>query len=101
VLVYHNKNSSQVYDAFAVQLQSCDRCSTYRRPSDDQGKIPVPGKMIAPTVLRWVKQRGRDACEWVYGFRKGVFQVIAALAGERKIGRRTSSAKDARYDVLN
>ena len=96
MLVYRDQNRSQIYDALAVQLQARYGRSACWRPPDDQRIVLAPCKVITPTITTRMKQRGQNACERIGGFGAGIFQVVATLTGERQIGWRISSAKDAR-----
>jgi len=52
---HHIEYLPQVDQSFSIQQQCLYRRTPCRRQSNDEGKIFIPRKMIAPSLSPWVK----------------------------------------------
>ncbi len=58
VLACLQQQAAQIGQAWAIELQSRNRCAARRRQTNHQTEIVVPGEMFFPTLGAWVEQRG-------------------------------------------
>lgn len=84
-----------------IELESRDRRTTSRSQAHDRCEIIAPRKMVAPTVLTWMKQEYRHIGNRINRPRLDCLVSIAALAGESKIVSDGRTTRLAWEDMLN
>jgi hypothetical protein len=95
------KRPTEIDDTLSVQLERLNGRSPRRRQPHDQAKIAVPGKMLAPNILPWVKEWHHRAADGISSLGLGIFVIVAALAGKCQIVEQRLSTPTPGDDVLD
>ena len=95
------EHTTQIDQAWTVELQRRDDGSARRCQSEYVREVIVPGKMCFPALLARMKQpyeycSDRISCNHSLGF-----MLVAAVAAERQIVSRRRPTETVGYDVIN
>jgi len=95
------QNTPQMDESGPIELEGRDRRATGRRQADDLGEILAPRKMLTPTVLTGMIQRGEPIGGRIGRHRPDRLMRITPLAREGKVVRDGRTACLTRHNVLD
>lgn len=93
--------SPQIDETLTIEMQRFDRRSTRRRQTKDDGVILVPGEMLGPDLMSWMKQQGARFGQRINGGGAPGFVLITSETSESQIVGIVRSADTARDDVID